>query len=717
MRLTCWFVVIGYIVTLSACAIDPPTEASTAPSLELQNYSILPRAESITETVFGIEISDDYRWMEREEHREEMLDWIRASGRHTNNLLSALPIHARLLNRFDRVTGEQVAISNVQTVGTRTFFLKTDAGAETARLILREDGVETLLVDPVSYTNAAGSPSAINNYSVSPSGGIVAFHIADGGGEVGTHRFLSLKTKQVLDLEINPVWGEFDVIWQDDRFFYLVVMTSLVESDPIQGMQVFRFDLQTGEKVPMLGYQIDGPPTVAPQEFPMVFTRSNSQWLLGLGLGARVDVRIFVKRQTEDNNAWRVIAGYENSINGGDLIGDYLYLLSTDNAPNGKVLKLDLAAGDTLENAKVVVPESGTSVITEIIAAQGGIYVVSLEEGFDTLKFLAADQDTPQTIRLPLKGVVSNLRAAPNKSDITFRLSSPLVNGRYYEASGENVRSTGLESSTYQGSSAFEIVSQLASSADGTQVPMTIMRPRGLVQDGSAPAILLAYGGYGLSIRPTYRTSRFPWLEEGGVHATCHVRGGGVRGRQWYEAGKGANKPNGHADYIACAERLIELGYTANDRILALGASMAGVLITPAALKRPDLFHVAAPIVAISNPTRILFAQNGANQIAELSDPRTAEGFLANYEMDAYHWLDRTKSYPHFIIPVGLNDQRVEPWFAAKFAAKLRSVSPETLTLVRTDEKAGHGVGSTRSQRDRQFADIYAFALSQFGLD
>ncbi|NIQ98517.1 MAG: prolyl oligopeptidase family serine peptidase, partial [Desulfuromonadales bacterium] len=263
---------------------------------------------------------------------------------------------------------------------------------------------------------------------------------------------------------------------------------------------------------------------------------------------------------------------------------------------------LDLARSTKLKDAQIVVPESD-AVITGFEATRDGVYVVRIAGGLDTLSYIPVRGGKPQAMVLPVKGVVSDVRISADGTTFSFSMSGPVVNTRYFDVSGRTVRALGLQADSYPNARAFEVVSEQALSADKTEVPMTILRRRGASLAGQTPTLIFAYGAYGDPMRPGYLSPIFPWLEEGGVFAVCHARGGGEKGRSWHEAGKGRNKPNGHADLIACAEHLIERRYTKAGRITVFGFSMAGVLIGPAVLKRPDLFKVGALSVAFLNPT------------------------------------------------------------------------------------------------------------------
>jgi prolyl oligopeptidase len=206
------------------------------------------------------------------------------------------------------------------------------------------------------------------------------------------------------------------------------------------------------------------------------------------------------------------------------------------------------------------------------------------------------------------------------------------------------------------------------------------------------------------------------WIERGGIFAVCHVRGGGEKGYHWQEDGSRERKMNGIHDLEACGDYLVEHGYTSRSHLAAQGGSMGGILVGRALTDRPDLFAAVHVAVGAVNPLRTLAAENGANQKVELGDPETEAGFRSIYAMDPYLHVQSGTAYPATIFTVGLNDKRVAPWMTGKMAAAMQTANASGKpVLVRIDDDAGHGVGSTRDQLFAERADVYAFLLAAMG--
>ncbi|TMO55906.1 prolyl oligopeptidase family serine peptidase [Pseudoalteromonas phenolica] len=693
------FIIIS-IAVLAACSNH---DASSDASINKP-----PKKIPIKETVFGYEINDPYRWMEKEE--DGLKAWMLSSAKQTDELLGSQVGRHRLEEATAKLFSAQSSFSQAKLSGDKLFYLHKMPSDSVAKLYVRIKGEERLIVDPAKYNNNDGSSAAIHSYSVSPSGKYIAFHISPDGSEVGTVRIIDTDSLRILDTEVSPVWGEFVASWKSDTEFSITKMTYAIDNDPIQGMVVENVKLGSDERNLELGFGIDNGANFNSAEFPVVIYPKNSRWVLGWGTGARPDQRVLIKEQGKSE--WKIVADYKDRITSSALIGNDLYVLSKKTAPDGEVLKLDLNKSQNLNDATPVL-EEGDEVITSITAVNGGLFVVSMKDGFDSVSFIDLSKKITD-ISLPFDGVVTSL-SSDNASDaIIFSVENPMHSREYFKYNSGNITSLGLNSATHELPAGFKVLREHAKSADGTLVPITIFGKSSDLKDPS-PTILFAYGGYGTPIKPNYRPRMFPFNEEGGIWVNCHVRGGGEKGRTWHEMGRGKNKPNGHADFIACAEHLVKTGRTEPKLLGAYGVSMGGVLVAPAVLKRPELFGHAALSVAILNPTRILQSKNGANQIGELGDPRNEEGFKTILAMDAYEMLDDVSALSDIYLDVGLNDKRVDYWHTAKFAAKYLSSEHSGMLLIRADDKIGHGAGSSTQQNIKRYVDLYSFMLNRSG--
>ena len=284
------------------------------------------------------------------------------------------------------------------------------------------------------------------------------------------------------------------------------------------------------------------------------------------------------------------------------------------------------------------------------------------------------------------------------------------------DASSSKLTDTGLVPASPVDYSQVESEEVKARSADGTMVPLSIVHKRGMARDGSHPTWLEGYGSYGITLDPTFRPTMLAFFEHGGVFAVAHVRGGGEYGEEWHLAGQKLTKQHTIDDMLAGAQYLIEHKYTSPAHLAGEGTSAGGITIGGAITQRPNLFGAALIRVGDSDSLRSELMASGPANIPEFGTVKELDGFKALYGMDAFQHVRPKTAYPAVLLTTGANDPRVAPWQAAKMAARLQaSTSSGKPVLLRVDYDAGHGMGSTKTQRDEEMADEIAFLFWQLG--
>ena len=696
-----WPVLLSML--LAACAAAP-TNRLSRPEVPA------PATVAVSETRFGIESADPYRWMEEPAREAEMVAWVRAMSAASTAQLQALPDRAAFAGLLAESTRAGTRYSDVSSSAGRLFYRRLTPADRVPSLVVREGSSERVLVDPTAGT---AEVAAISNYTISPDGAVVAVHIAKGGGEVGEIRFIDVASGKQRGSPLGPIWGEFAVSWiAPDLVSYTRITASGPGSDLMQNMQSWL--VKPGDPGPgrvVLGRNVAGSPDFVAQEFPILLRTPTSALALAMGTGARADLRLLVARSADvaaGASGWRELARYEDEVSNFAALDDDLYYLTTLGAPNGQVLRRRLAGNEL--TAPVTVLAEGGLVLSSLEATRDGVYVSGQRDGVGQLLFLPEGRGPAQAVALPMEGDLSNLRVDNDGRSVVFGLNGWTRATTYYRATAGRVEPLGLQSDSWSRAAELTTVREEAISADGTRVPMVVILPPG-GKRAAMPTLLQGYGSYGaLMVSPWYSPYLLPWAVNGGALAYCGTRGGGERGRAWHEGGRADKKPNAQADFIACAERLIETGYATPKTLAASGTSAGGLVVPPAVLKRPELFAAMVPRVAFLNATRLGAAPNGANQFAEMGDPDTEAGYRGLASQDAYLMLADAKDMPDTLITVGLNDKRVAPWFAAKFAARAsQRFGGRRLVLVRADAEAGHGVGSARDSQIAEFADTLAF--------
>jgi prolyl oligopeptidase len=711
--------ILALLVMTTWPAPGPAAPAASKPPLA--------RRDAVIDSAFGLRMEDPYHWMEKADD-PEFGEWLRAQGAYARSRLDAIPGRAQMAKRLKELAFETAGPSSLQRRGSKIFYLRVDKGSSLAKLVVRAaDGTERVLVDPEKRRGADSVHVAIDNYSVSWDGAQVAYNLSEGGSEVTRVHVIETDTGREKPDVVEHIWGQFSVVWLPDGsgFFYTQMADAGLRDskvDPILGMRVRRHLLGTPAADDPVFIAPDSSSTlpIEPREFPVIDVPVGSRQAIAYCVGAHPECRIYVApleavRPGPGRTPWKRVAEYDDHVRTFAADTDHLYLLSHQNAPNRRILRVSIS-DPNLPAGEEIVPHSDR-VLTDLLVARDGLYVLETDAGVDRVFRIRRGQKKPEEIPMPFAGAIRSLDGALDEDGIEFSLTGWTRPDRYYRyrPGDRHVVDVGLGTTTPFDFSGITVERVEVKSFDGTMVPLTILRPASFRRDQRHPTLVSGYGAYGSSIRPSFSPSRLAWLERGGILAYAHTRGGGERGEGWHEAGRGANKANAVGDFIACAEYLVAKGYASASRLAASGSSGGGVLVGGAVVRRPDLFGAAVLYNAVLNTARFLHGTNGANQIPEMGSPETEAGLRALAAMDPTLAIRAGTQYPAMMVSVGLNDRRVSSWHSGKFVARLQASGSASPVFLRVEPEAGHGVGSTRDQSAELLADTYSFLLWRLG--
>ena len=698
----------------SAAASTPPPPPPAPPVAD---------ARDVTDTYFGQTITDPYRWLENGKD-PEVVKWMRGQDDYTRAVLAAIPGREKFLQRVKGLDTASTRVRGTQVWGAKIFYLKTDAGADNAKLFVRDNAKERLLVDPEILTKN-GVHYSIDYFQPSLDGTLVAYGISPGGSENSVLHVIETATGKLRPDSIDRT--RFGIItWLPGNKSFMYNRLQKLTSDMPQTAfeQRSRMFIHTLGEDPekdrfIFGYGYSPEVKIDDNDIPIVLYTPASPYVFGvLAHGTQNEETAYyipLDQLHSDKLKWKKLFDVDEAITRADARGDDLYVLTHKNSPRYEVRKTTLKHPD-LANAAVVVPASEV-VIQEADVAQDAIYIRDLDGGIGKLRRLTfAGKIEPVAVGEGKS--VAEISVTPSEKGAMVHVVSWTTSPLWlkYGADSNIARDTGIQPPIPVDTSAYESVEVKAKSADGTMVPMSVIRPKGLQLDGTHPTHLIGYGAYGISYDAFFDPVWVAWLERGGVIAFAHVRGGGEYGEEWYRAGYKLTKQHTIDDFIGCAEYLIENRYTTASRLSGEGTSAGGILIGGAITQRPDLFSAALIRVGESNPLRGEFEPNGPPNIAEFGTVTDPDGFKGLYSMDAYQHVKKGTPYPAVLLTAGINDPRVDPAQPAKMTARLQaSSSSRKPVLLRVDYDAGHGVGSTRSQHDLEYADEASFLLWQAG--
>jgi len=682
----------------------------------------------VTDEYFGTKVSDPYRWLENTSD-PEVTAWMKAQDAYTRAVLAKIPGRDQLLDRIKVLDNAGSVVSSLQVWGGRFFYFKAEPGSDNRKLYVRDSlaAAERLLVDPEKLTTSDGKHFSIDYFQPSTDGKYVAYGISPGGSEESVLHLLESATGKALSDTIDRAEFGSPSWLPDGSFFYTRTQKLPPDAPPTakyQKLRVYHHVLGTDpdKEAAVFGYDVSPDVKVTEDDFSVIaFSPAAPNNLVGLVIhGVKREFDLYVsplQDNTGAKTAWKKVTDQADAVTGYDVHGDNLFLLSHKDASRFKVLRTSLSNPD-LSHATAIVPASDV-VVVNISAAGDALYLQDLDGGIGRLRRLAYDGAAIQPVKLPFDGAIQSLVTNPTGSGAWLELTSWTKSSLWYalDAASGKLTDTALVAPSPVDASQIESEEVKAKSADGTMVPLSIVHKRGMALDGSHPAWLEGYGSYSITIDPSFRPTMLAFFEKGGVFAVAHVRGGGEYGEDWHLGGQKLTKQHTIDDMLAGAQYLIEHKYTSASRLAGEGTSAGGITIGGAITQRPELFGAALIRVGDSDSLRSELMASGPANIPEFGTVKEPDGFKALFAMDAYQHVKPNAKYPAVLLTTGLNDPRVAPWQAAKMAARLQaSSSSGKPVLLRVEGDAGHGIGSTKSQRDAELADEISFLFWQLGV-
>ncbi len=682
----------------------------------------------VTEDYFGVKVTDPYRWLENQSD-PAVIEWMKAQNAYTRSVLDRIPGRDKLLDRIKSLDNASSTVAALQVWGGHYFYFKTNPGSDNRKLYVRDSlhAPERLLVDPEALTTPDGKHYSIDYFTPSLDGRYVAYGISPGGSEDSVLHVVESSSGKVLPDTIDRAQFGQPVWLSGDSFFYTRTQKLPPDAPPTAKYQKLRayHHILGGDpdrEPAIFGYQVSSGVPVTEDDFPVLaYSPGAPRHVIGLIIhGVKREIDIYAanaKDEITPSTPWKKVANASDAVTGFDTHGDNIYLLSHKDASRFKVLRTSLDKPD-IATASVIVP-AGERVIVGLAAASDALYLQDLDGGIGRLRRLPYAAGAAEPVKLPFDGAIQTLFTNPTEPgawlELTSWTKSPLWYS--YDPKTSELADTGLMPPSPVDFSQIESVEVKAPSADGTMVPLSIIHKRGMPLDGSHPTWLEGYGAYGITLDPTFRPTLLAFFERGGVFAVAHVRGGGEYGEDWHVGGQLLTKQHTIDDMIACAKYLIDRKYTSPQHLAGEGTSAGGITIGGAITQRPDLFGAALIRVGDSDSMRSELMASGPANIPEFGTVKDKDGFRALYAMDAYQHVKPDTKFPAVLLTTGANDPRVAPWQAAKMTARLQaSTTSGKPILLRVDYDAGHGLGSTKSQRDVELSDELAFLFWQLGV-
>jgi prolyl oligopeptidase len=700
------------VVVAAACQTTPA--ANTA-----QRYPPTKKID-LVEDYHGTKVADPYRWMEDLDSKD-VADWVAAQNQVSEALLTALPMRDQFRRRITELWNYPKT-GLPRREGGRLFYTKNSGLQRQSPLYARASltAEPTLVLDP-NVISPDGSTS-LSQWRVAPDGKLLAYALSEGGADWETLHVRDIDAAKDLNDEVK--WVRFsDIAWTKDSkgFFY-----SRFPEPPkgkeleaaLAGQTVYYHRVGTPQSADPLIYERKDRPTwfvsadtTEDGKYLLIFVskgsdNNNRLYYADLGDPARPTIGAPIRALVEEDDAEFNAFGSEKST---------LYLRTDKNAPNRKVIALDVAHPDSA-SWKTIVPES-TAAIETVRFIGGHIVAHYLVDVQSKLSIFGLDGKPLGDVALPGVGSVAALDGRGDSPDIFFSFSSPLFPTTVfvYDAAAKNRMAFEAPKAPIDVTQ-FETTQQFATSKDGTRVPFFLTARKGLPLDGSHPTMIYGYGGFSSSTLPTYRADVPAWLEQGGVWVTANMRGGAEYGEAWHKAGTFEKKQNVFDDFVAVAESLVKQKYTSPGKLGIMGGSNGGLLIGAVEEQRPDLFAVALPAVGVMDMLRYDRFTGGRAWVTEYGSSSDPKQFAYLIKYSPLQNIKPNTCYPATLVTTADHDDRVVPSHSFKFTATMQAAqSCDKPVVIRVETQGSHGYRPTDKQIAER-ADLWAFAAAQMGI-
>ena len=664
----------------------------------------------VEDTYFETTIPDPYRWLE-DDKSDETARWVKKQNEVTFDYLAQIPFRKQLKERMEKLWNYE-KISAPFKRGDYTYYYKNN-GLQNQSVLYRKDknGKEEVFLDPNTFSKD-GSTS-LSGVSFTKDGSLVAYSISVAGSDWNSIVIMDAVTKKKLEEDIVDVKFSGASWYKNEGFYYS-------SYDKPEGSQLsaktdqhklYFHKLGTPQKSDKVIFGAD-----QKRRYVSGGVTEDARYLIISAAVSTSGNELYIKDLTQPNSKIVTIVDNFNSDN--DLlenIGSKLFILTNRNAPNQKIVTVD-ASNPTPENWKDLIPE--TKNVLSASTGSGYIFADYMKDAVTQVKQYDYNGKLIREVKLPGVGTAGGFGGKKDETILYYSFTNYTTPGTIYSFDPKTGVSKEYQKPKVDFNSAdYESKQVFYTSKDGTKIPMIITHKKGLKLDGKNPTILYGYGGFNVSLTPSFSVTNAVWLEQGGVYVVANLRGGGEYGKEWHDAGTQLKKQNVFDDFIAAGEYLIAQKYTSPAFLAIKGGSNGGLLVGAVMTQRPDLIKVALPAVGVLDMLRYHTFTAGAGwayDYGTAEDSKEMFEYLKNYS--PVHNVKEGVKYPATLITTGDHDDRVVPAHSFKFAAELQDKQKsENPVLIRIETNAGHGAGKPVSKTIEEAADMQAFTLYNMG--
>lgn len=677
-----------------------------------------PPSDATADNYFGTEVPDPYRPLENDT-APATLAWVEAEREITENYLDKIPFRNSLRKQI-------TDFNNFTRQGTpwkwydgKYYFSRND-GLKNQAVIYRSstpDGKDAeVFLDPNTLSD--DGTVALTGLTMSHDGKYVAYTISRSGSDWTEIFVVDAATAKPLPDHIE--WAKFtDAAWYKDGFFYSAYdrpVEGKEFSNANENHRIYYHKMGTPQSADTIAFE----DPKHPLHFHTAAVPENERCLLVFVGGQGFGEGVMVKDLTRPDAKWVTVEPSQNYEMGFvDMIGDDLYFTTSADAPRKRLVKIPMA-NPSRDNWQTVIPEAEGVLVG--VNRSGNDLIVTYEKDASmrpAVYSLAGEKKTD--IQLPTYGDVG-FSTSDKTDEVFYTFTSFLYPAAVYSYDKATGKSTCLFSPDIKGFNPDDYITEQVfyPSADGTKIPMFLTYRKDLKRDGSNPVYLYGYGGFNVSLNPSFSANRLVWLDNGGIYAQANLRGGAEYGEPWHEAGTKMKKLNVFNDFISAAEYMISEGWTSPEHLVIEGGSNGGLLVGAVTNMRPDLFKVAIPRVGVMDMMRyhlFTIGWNWASDYGTSADSKEMADYLLGYS-PLHNIKNDGTPYPAIMVTTADHDDRVVPAHSFKYAAALQQANTgDAPKIIRIDSKAGHGAGKPISKVIDEYTDIYSFIFYNLGIE
>ena len=710
-----------YRIALTAGLVMAGVVSNSLSLLAQEKNLVYPRTKTVEQVdeFHGTKVADPYRWLEDDVRTsKDVADWVEAQNKVTFDFLTSIPQRATIQQRMTELWNYE-KIGAPFKRGGRYYFFRND-GLQNQSVLFRQNTLTSepsILLDPNSWS--ADGTIALSGSAFSDDGRYVAYGVQDAGSDWNTWKIMEIESGKILDDELK--WVKFSgAVWTpDSQGFFYARYPQPEEGAAFQSlntnMKVYYHRVGSPQSSDVLVYERPDHPEWG---FQLSVSEDGHYLIITVWVGTDDRFRIVVKDLKEPYGLpFELIDNFDHEYSFIDSDDQVLYFKTNVDAPLRRVIAIDLKH-PARENWKEVIPQTENAL--DSVGIVGNMFVCDyLKDAKTQVRLHAIDGTFVREVEFPGIGTATGFDGRRKDTDTFYSFSSfalPPTTYRYNMITGvsELFRKADVKFNPDD----YETSQVFYTSKDGTKVPMFLCHKKGLKLDGTNPTLLYGYGGFNISITPSFSVSRLTWMEMGGVLAVANLRGGGEYGETWHKSGTKQKKQNVFDDFIAAAEWLIENKYTSSKKLAIQGGSNGGLLVGACMTQRPDLFGACLPAVGVMDMLRFHKFTAGRFWTDDYGSADNPDEFTALRAYSPYHNLKGGTQYPATLITTADTDDRVVPGHSFKFAAQLQASQSGTApSLIRIETRAGHGAGKPTAKIIEEASDQWAFLVKTLGMD